>query len=292
MGRSIAVGVRDAEASRAALVWAAAEASTDRSEVHVVHCYDLLALEGSTWPPVVQANDGRRADARHTVNLSQHVVRSCASGVEVSGSAVRGDVTDALIDLSRLVDLVVVGESTRNPLRDRLAAAAHAPVVVVPDADVSADDPIVVAVDRHDLSVEALQFALRTARRWGAQLVVAAADGLPTASAEALANVHEMLDMQIESLAGEFPDVPVEVTLHSADFAKVVHTASIGARLLVLPCHQGAADRRYQHASAWPLAAPVAIVPVRPGPARSVPTTTLGPFSLQEAAMGSPAAAR
>jgi len=285
MSRLIAVGVRDAEASRAALVWAATEAAGDGSELHVLHCYELLALDGSSWAPVVQANDALRAGARHIVNESEHVARSSAPGVEISGSAVRGAVGAALTDLSRLVDLVVVGESARNPLRDQLAATVRCPLVVVPDTDVSADDPIVVAVDRHDLPLDALHFALRTARRWGAQLVVAASDGLPTSGAEAVADVHARLDMQLESVTCEYPDVPVEVTLHSTDFATVVRTAAIGARLLVLPCRQGAPDRPFLCGSAWPLAAPVAIVPVR---RRATSTAaTIGPFNLEEAAVSS-----
>lgn len=142
--RLIAVGVGRDESGSAALRWAVAEARRGDA-LHTVHAYPPLSLRGSSWSPVLQANDARRVDAGWIIARAVTAVRSTHPKIEVGGSAIEGAPLAALTDLFQLVDLVVVGgDDTPSPAAPAttfgrtLAGRSSCPVVIVPtttDAD-------------------------------------------------------------------------------------------------------------------------------------------------------------
>jgi hypothetical protein len=183
--RLIAVGVGAGEAASAALAWAAAEARPGDA-VHVVHAYTPLSLDGSSWAPVAQAKDDLRAHARLVVARATTALRASHPQIEIDGSAIEAAPLAALADMSRIVDLVVVGASapggSATPARDArlgwsLADQSSCPVVIVPPAtDPGGKDrcrrPVALLLGASSLPPHAVEFAFEAAARRHVTLVV------------------------------------------------------------------------------------------------------------------------
>lgn len=257
MKRRIAVGVKSISRDATGLSWAARDARPGLDEIHVVHAYRSLALTGCVWPPVVRANDARRTEARRTVAAALTALHAASAGVAVDGSAIAGNPAEVLTALSEVVDLLVVGCAAPGDVADppgpdhqralRTAQHAACPVVVVPsvertDAAGDADRPVAVLVGGGALPLRSIDFALDSAQRLGAALVVAQSCPVPAAGPAAGARAllgwetsrQEELDAQLAASRAEYSDVGVIVELRRESVSATVDLMRRTARLLVL----------------------------------------------------------
>jgi nucleotide-binding universal stress UspA family protein len=139
-GRRIVVGVDGSETSRHALRWAADEAKSHGSQLHVVHAWEVPTLSVA-----VGVGPGRRTaqpEGQHeeASRLVADVVRDVL-GDEPAGdvrtSIGRGTAAGVLLDAARDADLLVVGSRGLGGFRGLLLGsvsskmAAHAPCPVV-----------------------------------------------------------------------------------------------------------------------------------------------------------------
>jgi nucleotide-binding universal stress UspA family protein len=136
--RRIVVGVDGSETSRHALRWAAAEAKSHGSQLHVVHAWEVPT-------PAVAVGAGRRTappEGQHdeASRLVADVVRDelgDAPPGDVRTSIGRGAAAGVLLDAARDADLLVVGSRGLGGFRGLLLGsvstkmAAHAPCPVV-----------------------------------------------------------------------------------------------------------------------------------------------------------------
>jgi len=179
-GNSIIVGVDGSAAAQSALRWAADEACIRQRTLLVVHAPDFAEsrLIASAGEPAIRALDdlGERL-------LSQHAVAASTRqpGVLVTTLFSHSRAVDVLIDLSLDAGLLVVGthgrgfESMLGSVSHRVAARAHCPVAVVPDARALwgryQSPRIVVGVSSAPAGRLALEFAFGEAQHRNATVV-------------------------------------------------------------------------------------------------------------------------
>lgn len=220
----IVVGVDGSAGARAALIWAADECRLRGRTLLVVHGADHVDA-----PPGGEAGERILSSLLAAASARQ-------PGVAVTSLDSRALAADALIDLSRDADLLVVGTHGRGGIvssilgsvSHRVAAHASCPVVVVPDMPGRGSDArssrVVVGVSESVSGRLAADFAFDEARRRGATLVaVHAGDGSTQAG--------------FAEQARHYPDVMVESVIADADPADALLAAAGTARLLVVGCH-------------------------------------------------------
>ncbi|MDN6429025.1 MAG: universal stress protein [Propionibacterium sp.] len=179
--------------SLSAVRWAADRALRTGGRIHVICTYALAsysaaALDGGY---AVLDDEALRRGAQQVVD--EAVAAAKARGdVRVSGSIEPGDPAAVLVEMSREVDLVVIGSRGGGGFADRLlgtvssALPAHSkcPVVIVPKhtsgKDFTPVERIVVGVDGSDVASSALRKAVDEALVWGAKLTAVSA--VPIAS--------------------------------------------------------------------------------------------------------------
>jgi nucleotide-binding universal stress UspA family protein len=187
----VVVGTDGSPSSHSALRWAAREATLHHVPLTVVHVADPLAVASSTlaWPAgrvpeeifEIQENDARRVVAEAIA-----VVEDSAAGgdrPEVDSELFFGGPVPTLVDLSKDVQLVVVGCRGRTGKHRRLLGSvstglvhhAHCPVAVVhdevsPSAETS-QLPVLVGIDGSRTSELATATAFDEASRRGVDLV-------------------------------------------------------------------------------------------------------------------------
>lgn len=189
----ILVGADGSTESLAAVTWAADRALRSNARVHIICTYALAsysaaALDGGY---AVLDDEALKRGAQQVVD--EAVAHAKTRGaVTVSGSIEPGDPAGVLVEMSREVDLVVVGSRGGGGFADRLlgtvssALPAHSrcPVVVVPrhtsGKDFTPVERIVVGVDGSDVASNALRRAIDETQTWGAKLTAVSA--VPIAS--------------------------------------------------------------------------------------------------------------
>lgn len=268
--RAIGVGVRNYEHDRATIEWALNDARPGLDALHLVHAYVPLLLPGCTWDPVTRARDARYQRARRLLAESMQRIRSGRPGARVDGSVIGGLPDDVLIELSTVVDLVVIGDDSATPSDRRLISwriqdRARCPVVCVPSGYAPGIDarPVAVVAGDRGLSRYALEFAASAAHRRGVGLEVSRswsslhADGL--AGPGWLAEQQEELDAQLVDLRFQHPQLGITARIELTD--NWLDALRAGASLLVTSTCAGSAVRS-AYASAP--GCPVAIVPDEP----------------------------
>lgn len=147
MARAIVVGVDGSETSRAALRWAAEEARLRSAPLVAVHAWSFIPPQpiGDPGMLAVPAGDlvgqlGAESDVAREV-LAEAIADAFSDepGIEVEQRLAEGDPGDALVDVSKDAELVVVGSHGRSGLKAALLGSvsryvvSHAacPVVVV-----------------------------------------------------------------------------------------------------------------------------------------------------------------
>jgi nucleotide-binding universal stress UspA family protein len=230
MGRLIAVAVGGDVASTAALDWALTDGRAAGDVVHVVHAYEPLALTGSVWPPMLEANEHRQAGAANLLNSTVNRARAKRADLDISGSLITGAPVTVLRDVSQVVDLLVIGWSAGprpapkgGRIGRRVAARAACPVVVVPPATYRGNDgqrPIAILLDSRDIAPSAIEYALNWADRLGRHVVVAlpwprgCADTAEQRNLVAWETLQqERVDTELAGWLDAFPHVGVTVAL-------------------------------------------------------------------------------
>ena len=222
--RLIGVGIHDVVHDRATLEWAVADATPGRDQVHLVHAYVPLRLDGCAWPPVSAVRDRRHVAATRVLAQAVQRAHEGHAGLEVGGSAIGGLPDDVLIELSHVVDLLVIGDDSHDPLiarkiTTRVQDHAHCPLVCVPRDYFPPPEPrpVTVVADERGLLEPVLAFAAALARRGGVGLQVSRAwsslhEGRVSGPGW-LAEQQEELDLQLAGWRATHPDVAVAARL-------------------------------------------------------------------------------
>jgi nucleotide-binding universal stress UspA family protein len=264
----LVVGVDGSPGSRAALVWALADAARRRASLTVV----------ATFPVEVYWADPHLLDDRHVAavrddtearlkSMLDEVRADAAPGatdVEVTPVVVAGPPSPTLVQASAGADLLVVGSRGRSAVRSTLLGSvalhcvthARCPVVVVhAQLETSPSRPrVVVGVDPSPESQAALGRALAEAALRAGEVVAVAAYSPGSYWSDAyevvippveqlredvLRGVRGMVDTALAEAGGQAPRVHLEVVEGAAGEALVRHAE--GADLLVVGAHSRSA---------------------------------------------------
>lgn len=277
----IAVGVDGSDRGWAALQWACEAADWPRTILTICSARpahgpiqpiaDMASMELFD-PPL----------ARHV-----HTVRDRLGGHRVGVELPVGDPAEALLDLARRTDLLVLGGGARVPhgvhgtVVTRVAARTPAPLVVVrpvpahPESRLFAGH-VVVGVDGTGKSRAAIRFAFEYAHRYSLPLAAVHVATAPPDDFwfdETMLETHfgtvpapmALLAAEIDPVARDFRDVPVKRVVCPGRPVPALRRAAGGAYLLVLGrrANTGPLIRfgSVAHAFAADAACVVAIVP-------------------------------
>ncbi|QWW19934.1 universal stress protein [Schaalia sp. 19OD2882] len=190
----ILVGVDGSTESLTATSWAADRAKATGARVHVLCTYALASYSAAALDGGITVLDDEALKRGAEQVVQEAVEHARRRGLEkVSGSTEPGDPAGILVEMSKEVDLVVVGSRGGGGFTDRLlgtvssALPAHStcPVVVVPKhtsgKKFTPIERIVVGVDGSEVASAALRRSVEEAEAWGARLTAVSA--VPIASA-------------------------------------------------------------------------------------------------------------
>jgi nucleotide-binding universal stress UspA family protein len=134
----VVVGVDCSEGSKGPLLWAARQAELTNASLEVVFASQLpLMAYGYSVPAAAGVDPESRA--KQMLDATIHSVLDEPDGLEVVPIVTRGPAANALLDIARGADLLVVGARGHTPLvgmlvrsvSERCVAHATCPVVVV-----------------------------------------------------------------------------------------------------------------------------------------------------------------
>ena len=265
IGRDIAVAIRDLDSDGAVVDWVLHTAGpTDH--VHIVHAYRPFGLLDCNWESVRNARIYRATEAQRVVAAAQCPLR--AAHLRVDGTAIAGDPATVLVDLSDVVDLVVVGDDEfGRDVAETVREQGQCPIVTVPHRGGDPDGPprpVTVVLDSLDISGPVLEFALSSAVRRGVDLRVVQLrsalrhpEGRP---AELLAQEQFDLDAGLRQWIPPGGGVGVVGEIAGDDTFEVMANAMQTSELVVLPAAAAALLAGHDIPCA------VAIVPNGPGP--------------------------
>lgn len=247
----VAVAVDGSKANRAALGWAASEASRTGGTLQVVAIAEPLQVVG-TYVPEVSPADYVEPIAEEAVRVASETLPRD----RVLSDVRTGHPVPVLIDVAHDAGVLVVGKRGRGAIERLLvgstsiavAGRAEAPVVIVSehwDAVAALTRPVVLGIELGNPHVAAVQFALRLARERGAALRVvriwephpALVEGTE-AYQRSLAEWDAAVEADVEALraqiGGPVTDLEVE---HVTVVGQPVHAlleASLDGQVLVL----------------------------------------------------------
>lgn len=255
----VVVGVDGSAPSRVAVDWAARAAGLRR--VPLTLAYVLPGATVQSWIqvplPTAFLEDEQEA-ARQALTDARGVVEAALAGVDgvrLDEKILSGQPVQALADLSKDADMLVVGSRGLGKWERRLLGSvssgvvqhAHCPVAVVHDQDplIPHPDraPVVVGIDGSPASEHATAIAFDEASRRGVDLVAVhtwsdAGYELPGAGWTEIQPEEEML--LAERLAGwqeRYPDVTVHRVLHRDQPSRGLLAEAERAQLLVVGSH-------------------------------------------------------
>ncbi|MCD4548998.1 universal stress protein [Schaalia sp. lx-260] len=189
----VLVGVDGSKESLDAASWATARALRTGARIHLMCTYAVASYSAAALDAgyTVIDDDALRRGAQQVVDEAMEYVRE-RGAQHVSSSVEAGDPAGILVEMSREVDLIVVGSRGRGGFADRLLgtvsaslpAHAHCPVVVVPrhtsGKKFTPIERIVVGVDGSEAVSVALKHSVAEAAVWDARLTAVSA--VPLAS--------------------------------------------------------------------------------------------------------------
>lgn len=243
----IVVGVDASASARSALLWAADECRLRNRSLLVAHAPDrtdaVLALQCGEM--ALRATD---AIGAHLLMELVILASTRQPGVAVSSALAHSPASEALIDLSVLSDLVVVGRrpgggttlSLLGSIADRVAAHAACPVAVVPVDHhlraVPARRRIVVGASADPAGQAAIRFAFEEAAYRGVSVCAVQAIA-PEPAATAPTGRAAALDRILIDARDQYPEVSVERRRLVGDPGQVLLRLSREAELVVIGCH-------------------------------------------------------
>ncbi|MCH9710063.1 MAG: universal stress protein [Actinomycetia bacterium] len=257
--RGIVVGVDGSAPSRVATDWAARNAALRRAPLTLA--YVLPGATVQSWIqvplPATFFEDEQEA-ARRALADARGVVEAVTAGVDgvrIDEKVVEGQPVQALADLSKGADMIVVGSRGLGKWERRLLGSvssglvqhAHCPVAVIYDEDPliphPAKAPVVVGIDGSPASEQATAIAFDEASRRGVDLVAVhtwsdAGYELPGVGWSETQTEEDML--LAERLAGwqeRYPDVTVRRVVHRDQPGRALLEEAEQGQLLVVGSH-------------------------------------------------------
>ncbi|WP_035844233.1 universal stress protein [Kitasatospora azatica] len=288
MGERVITGFDGSDPSRAAVEWAAREAS--RLEL------PLEVLQAWPWGPSRPLGTGQAERwGREQLAAQADTIRSRFPGLEVRATHVPDDAVAVLKAASDRAAILVLGSRRLSALRGFLVGSvsqqvlghATCPVVLVrapsdltdgPSSDGSAEQGLVVGLDLAHPCQEVLAFAFEIAARRGVSLTVVHAWGPPAGTEymhfgaiggledELAEPERQALEEAVMPWLERYPDLPTETALLRGHAGLTLVDAAATAELLVI----GARHRRspvgahlgpVAHAVIHHVGCPVAVVP-------------------------------
>lgn len=264
--RGVIVGVDGSASADAAVRFAAREARMRHVPLTVVHVASLLAFPASTlvWPAgrvPDEVRDLQENESRSIVAAAVALAEDPEGGgaPEVRSEHRHGGVVPTLVDLSKDVQLVVVGRRGRSGRHRRLLGSmstgllhhAHCPVAVVHDdtagASGASGQPVLVGIDGSRASESAIEIAFDEASWRGVDLEamhvwsdadLPAVGTLASLEESAVRSASEVL--LAEALNGWHERYPEVVVHHRVEFENPTHRlidAAKWAQLVVVGSH-------------------------------------------------------
>ncbi|MBQ0924937.1 universal stress protein [Saccharopolyspora endophytica] len=235
----VTVGVDGSEGSVRAAHWASAEAGRRGAALHLVFVND---------------DPARAAQGERAVHEIAEQCRARTPGIAVTSETAAGHPVQELLRRSETAQLLVLGARGHGVFTDALlggvssSVAVHArcPVAVVRNS-IPDSGPVVVGSDDSQCGQDAVRFALATASRAGADLVVLRAwheEGLlalpltPPDRERVQHEVERSLTTQTKPLREEHPEVRIQEVVHRGHPVAGLVDAAREARLVVVG-HRG-----------------------------------------------------
>lgn len=262
MTRPMLVGVSRSEASDRAVDWAADRAARTGSPIVLVHMLDsfLATLDNSAHHEAA-VDAGRELLAEAALRVRAIAPDAAVEEVLHTGSSVPSLFGELAHE--REAELIVVGsDTTGRPASTprgvgslRVAAAAEAPVAIVPVVDVSDRRGVVVGVDGSDIAARAFDFAVAEAANRGEPLIAVHGWFDPSMHfsgefmlAETETQVRERVTEFVEGLfaphRAAHPDLELEVRTLGQRPVDAIRSAAEEGSLLVVGSHGRGAFRR------------------------------------------------
>ena len=254
--RRMVVGVDDSPASRAAVAWAARDASRRGRNITLVHV--LPTAEAGEWMDVPVAEGylaARKERGRELLDEALLRVTEAAgagSAVDVESQLVVDSTVPALVHFSKDAEMVVVGCRGLGTLTGVLLGSvsrgllhhAHCPVAVIHDSRPPASDaPVVLGVDGSPTSVAATEIAFDEASWRGVDLVAVHAcsddniDIVDVGWADLETLGAEVLSEQLAGWRDRYPEVRVRSVVARTSPARWIVEQSDAAQLIVVGSH-------------------------------------------------------
>lgn len=265
----ILVGVDGSAASMHALDWAAAEARTRRSPLHVVCSYTLPSFTAASLDGGYAALDDSAIQQGARAVLAEARQRVEGADLQLTTTVATGDAAAVLVEMSRDASLAVVGTRGKGGFADRLLgtvsstlpAHAYCPTVVVPLRDQrrggvvpTAEDAavvrpvrkMIVGVDGSPQADLALRHAIAESVAWGAELTAVAGVPVGTGSGvmawlpatvdqtQILADVTEGLNVVVDRALADHPGVTVRRHVLDGTGAELLTEFSTATDLIVV----------------------------------------------------------
>ncbi|GAA3907222.1 universal stress protein [Microbacterium invictum] len=249
MSNSIVVGISGAPVTERVVDWAIARAAQRHQKI------DLVAVVGGAIGAVGEADVMLSAIDATGQLLEREAARISAKGIEVVTHVETGNPVSKLVDASEGAALLVIGSDYRGPGEGpargahgiRIAAAAHCPVVVVPDIDLGAErSGVVVGIDGSEVSEPALKFAAAEADRLGEPLIavsvwtplVAPRNDLAVYPELYMTNMQqateEILALAVAGIASDYPDLKVIRKVEQGYPSHVINELAADAKMTVV----------------------------------------------------------
>lgn len=283
--RPVLVGVEQGADQDVVVRYAARHAALHGRPLHLLHVVEGSSPAGSGQEGGERTSPVERSVAAVVAPMVQ-AVESEFPEVVVTAEAVAGRPAATLVERSAHASWLVIGHRgsggfPRLPLGSvswQVSTHARCPVVVVrPGADAVRGKPVVVGVDVHDVSGEALDLAYAEAdlRGVGLRMVhgafhmsqMPAGPGMVAPDFEALdERARQALVQEAAKRVSRYPEVKVDLHVERVRPATVLAEASHKACLLVVGSHGRTGVRRLMLGSVsgealHTAACPVAVVP-------------------------------
>lgn len=248
MSETILVGVDGTVASRVALRWSMKRAAVNGAAVSLAHVVD------DDWVTIGERMlEDLRDEAQGLTEREADYAHSLAPEVVIHTQLLHGSVMQELISASDRADIVVVGTHKTGFINGRvfgsrslrLAAAARAPVAIIPQTSERDGRGVVVGVDDSAVGRKAIRFAAMEANRARETLTLLRAFTIPGASNDngelqrelvqrAEARAAKELSAAATLVSSVAPTVDVRVHSVQRPAAEALVDAATSAALLII----------------------------------------------------------